>query len=69
MNNNDTNYIIEFYSVGGSVKVTAIDPVTGTEATIIGPAKSTKKELTDLAVKKLLYVMNKNKPKEEGELV
>lgn len=58
-NNNDTNYIIEFYAIGNSVKVTAIDPMTGTEATIVGPAKATKKELMDGAVKKLEYVLNK----------
>jgi len=60
-NSEDTKYIIEFLSLGGSVKVSAIDQASGTEVSIIGPPKATQKELSDLAIKKLQYVLNKNK--------
>jgi len=62
MSYENDNFIIEFHTIGGSVKVTAFDPVTLTEAVIIGPTKATQKQLTDLAVKKLLYVLNKEQP-------
>jgi len=53
-------YIVEFYAVGNSVKVSAIDPETLTEVSIVGSPKATKAELKKLAVQKLEYVMNKN---------
>ena len=53
-------YLLEFVRIRNQVKVTACDPETGTEAVIIGPANASKKELTDLAIKKLEYVMKKN---------
>lgn len=52
-------YILEFIRIGNHVKVTAVDPETGTETMIIGPANAPKKALSDLAVKKLEYVLNK----------
>ena len=53
------NYLLEFIRVANNVKVTACDPDTGIEAVIVGPASASKKELSDLAIKKLLYVMRK----------
>lgn len=58
-NPNDEGYIIEYYRAGGSVKVTAIDPLTGTEASIVGAPAAGDSELAKLAVRKLLYVMSK----------
>jgi hypothetical protein len=52
-------YLIEFVRVGNHVKVTACDPESGIEAMIIGPANATRKDLTDLAIRKLEYVMKK----------
>lgn len=52
---------IEFTQRGGLVKVTAIDSVTGTEATIFGPASTPREILTKNAVAKLAYVLKKNK--------
>jgi hypothetical protein len=52
-------YLLEFVRVGNHVKVTACDPVTGVETVVIGPANATKKALSDLAVKKLKYVLKK----------
>jgi Domain of unknown function (DUF6898) len=52
-------YIIEFVSMGNAVKVSAIDPATLTEVSIVGPANIGREELKRTVVKKLLYVMNK----------
>jgi hypothetical protein len=54
-------YLLEFVRIGNQVKVTACDPDTGTEAVIFGPSNTTKKALSDLAVRKLHYVLGKNK--------
>ena len=59
MHNYETRFIVEFYQVGNSVKVTAIDPETFIEATIIGPTNAPRDQLSQLAVKKLLYILNK----------
>lgn len=53
-------YLIEFHPIGAYVKVTAIDPESGTEASIVGDGNAPQKHLEQLAVKRLLYVMNKN---------
>lgn len=52
-------YIIEFTTMGNSVKATAIDPHSLVEATVIGPASATQQQLSELAVRKLLYVLSK----------
>jgi hypothetical protein len=54
-------YIVEMTRVGNQVKATACDPQTGTEATVMAPANITKKDLMDLAVRKLQYVLAKPK--------
>jgi hypothetical protein len=51
--------LLEFVSLGGSVKVTAIDAATGTEASIVGPTSAPRSTLEAAAVQKLRYVMNK----------
>lgn len=51
------NYIIEFTRIGGSVKVTAIDPKTMTEVSIVGSSHYPQELLTRQAVKKLEYVL------------
>lgn len=53
-------YIVEFRRLGNSVKVSAIDPDTGTEVSIVGPANASRSELSRNAVNKLKYVLNKN---------
>jgi len=52
-------YIIEFQQHGTSVKVSAIDTVTMTEVSIIGPSSASQAELQETAVKKLLFVLDK----------
>ena len=56
---NEENFIIEFYSVGNAVKVSAIDPVSLKEVSIVGDPKASQQELTELAVKKLKFVLEK----------
>lgn len=53
----DSSYLIEFQRIGHLVKVTAIDPVTGMEVVIQGPASAGEQALSQLAVKKLEYVL------------
>ena len=50
---------IEFVIQGNFVKATAIDPETGQEASIIGPASAPRALLVDNARKKLEYVKSK----------
>ncbi len=40
------NYIIEFTQIGGSVKVTAVDPRTMTEVSIVGGPQYSQEFLT-----------------------
>ena len=54
------NYLIEFHHIGAYVKVSVIDPVTNTEASIVGDPRASEAELTRLAVRKLEYVLKKN---------
>ncbi|MBX9840223.1 MAG: serine hydroxymethyltransferase [Xanthobacteraceae bacterium] len=43
----------EFIAVGNAVKVTAIDSLTGTEVSTMGPASATQMDLKQLALQKL----------------
>lgn len=52
-------YIVEFYQLGNSIKVTAIDPVTLTEVAIIGIPGLSRDALARNAIRKLEYVMAK----------
>jgi hypothetical protein len=59
----EDGYIIEFYQLGNSVKVTAFDPRTLTEVTIIGVPGLSRDALARNAVRKLHYVMAKGQGK------
>lgn len=50
---------VEFIIRGNFVKATAIDPATGIEASIMGPAGAPRHTLSDAAIRKLRYVMAK----------
>lgn len=50
---------IEFVVQGAVVKATAIDPKTGVEASIIGPASASRADLSQAAKRKLDYVLKK----------
>jgi hypothetical protein len=49
--------IYEFVQIGNSVKVTAMDPATLVEASIVGPATATEMTLKAAALRKLNYVI------------
>ena len=53
--------LFEFTQVGNSVRVTAIDAATGTEVTIQAPLNLSHADLQRTALRKLDYVLNKNK--------
>lgn len=50
---------VEFVVVGNTVKATAIDPVSGVEASIVGPASAPQAVLAENARRKLEYVLKK----------
>ncbi len=50
---------VEFIQMGNSVKATAIDPDTGLEASIVGPANAPRSTLVEAARRKLEYVQRK----------
>lgn len=60
------NYIIEFTQIGASVKVTAVDPKTLTEVSIVGGVQYSQEFLTRQVVKKLEYVLAKRGQKSNG---
>lgn len=56
----DTDIIIEMQQQGNFVKVTAMDPVTYTEVSMVGDPAVGENALKRQVVKKLHYVMAKN---------
>ena len=56
-------YYIEYHQQGNYIKVTAIDPRTGTEVSIVGNAKASQDELNRIAVQKLEWKLEKDKNK------
>ncbi len=53
--------IFEFHRVGAYMRVTAMDTKTLTEVVISGPVTASEKQLKDLAIRKLRYVVEKDK--------
>ncbi|HEY4274072.1 MAG TPA: hypothetical protein VGM68_01195 [Rhizomicrobium sp.] len=51
--------LFEFVVQGNVVKATAIDPASGTEACIVGPATAGRDVLAQAAARKLKYVMDR----------
>lgn len=51
--------LYEFIPVGNAVKVSAIDPVSGTEISIVGDPKAGQETLKRIARRKLEYVIAK----------
>ena len=52
---------IEIVTVGAYAKVAAIDSATGTEISITGPAAADRSTLEAAAIRKLQFVLNKQK--------
>jgi hypothetical protein len=54
-----TDILFEFTQIGQTVKVTAINPATGLEASIVGDPAAGQHALEQLALRKLRYVSQK----------
>ena len=59
------SYLVEFQTIGNAVKVSALDPITLVEVSIIGPTNATEAELSRLAVQKLEYMLLKRAEKSD----
>lgn len=57
----ESGVIFEFIAVGAYVKVSAIDPLTGMEASIVGDPMRGEAALRQTALRKLKYVMEKRR--------
>jgi len=55
----DKRVIIEFIKVGAYVKVSAIDPVSSVEVSIVGDPASSQERLKSTVLKKLNFVLSK----------
>lgn len=51
--------LVEFVVHGNAAKATAIDPATGIEASVVGPASASRATLAEAARRKLDYLLNK----------
>ena len=60
----DERVIIEFVKVGAYVKVSAIDPTTRVEVSIVVDTLVSQAKLEQTAVQKLKYVLNKRKKRD-----
>lgn len=58
----DGKYLIEFVTINHQVKVSALEPASGIEVSVICPVTTTRKDMTDLALRKLHYVLKKTPP-------
>jgi len=64
----DDSYLIEYQRIGSIAKVTAVDPATGTEAVIQGPANVGERMLAQAAIKKLEYLLRQKHGKNSGSV-
>ena len=55
--------LLEFHHIGNAVKVTAVDPETMTEVSIVGSPSAGEEMLKRTAIRKLHYVLEKNRGK------
>jgi len=58
--------ILEFHQVGAYVKVSAVDPVTLTEVSIVGNPAAGEAALRRAAIRKLEYVMQRDGARPAG---
>ena len=57
--------LIEMRRVGNSIRVAAIDPVSGTEVTMIAPHNADISDIKRVAARKLAYVLGKKQAAEK----
>lgn len=58
----ETEVLIEMRRIGDSVRVSAVCPETGLEATIMGPAGAGKAALAQAAANKLRWLRDRRSP-------
>ncbi len=58
--------LIEFHQVGAYVKVSAVDPDTLTEVSIVGDPAAGQAALERAALRKLEYVLKRDSPKSKA---
>lgn len=58
--------LFEYIRQGNAVKVTAIDPQNKTEAVVVVPLGLTEKQMQQLALEKLNYILSAKKDKDCG---
>lgn len=63
----DEKLIVEFQVVGAYVKVSAVDPATLEEVSIVGDPRQGEAALSALAVRKLRYVQRRRREGTGGE--
>ena len=63
---NPGNYLIEIRPLGNSVKVSAMDPETLTEVSIVGSPRLSEHELARAAVAKLEFVLARSEPQPQS---
>jgi hypothetical protein len=57
----DREVLFEIVTIGAFAKVSAIDSATGTEVSIIAPSGADEAILKDAALRKLDYMLKKNR--------
>ncbi len=57
--------LIEMRRVGNAIRIAAIDPVSGTEVTMVAPRKTKISDIKRIAARKLAYVLGKKQAAEK----
>lgn len=65
---NIEGFIVEIRQLGDYLKATAVDTMTGIEASVVASPKLTKHQVMQLAARKLKYVLAKKSGSELEEL-
>lgn len=61
-------YLIEMTPVGSSVKVCAVDPLTGLEAVVVGSSQTPSHMLANMAVRKLKALLgHEDEARQQGQ--
>jgi uncharacterized protein DUF6898 len=63
--NDSGEVLFEYTQFGNSVRVIAIDAATGTEVTLQAPIALSRMDMQTLALRKLNYVLRKQKQKKK----
>ena len=59
--------LFEFVIEGNFVKVSAVDPVTCTEISIVGDRRTSKSTLEKIATRKLIWVLKRKSKKQKNQ--